>query len=102
MLSVFQVRSFLLSEWEFESVLSVFQVRSFLLSEQEFESVVQQADDKLELYENLLMDCKDAVNVVKEELRQDPVSPVTSRSAAGRSVGRRRLSNQSLVRRGSM
>ena len=52
----------------------VFQVRSFLLSEQEFGSAVEQADDKLELYESLLMDCKDAVNVVKEELRQDPVS----------------------------
>ena len=52
----------------------MFQVRSFLLSVQEFESAVQQADDKLELYETQLMDCKDAVNVVKEDLRQDPVS----------------------------
>ncbi|KAF0294445.1 Signal recognition particle subunit SRP68 [Amphibalanus amphitrite] len=47
-------------------------VRSFLLSVQEFESAVQQAEDKLDLYETQLMDCKDAVNVVKEELRQDP------------------------------
>ncbi|XP_037094102.1 signal recognition particle subunit SRP68-like [Pollicipes pollicipes] len=47
-------------------------VRAFLLNVQEFESAKEEADDKLELYESLLMDCKDAMNVVKDELRQDP------------------------------
>lgn len=51
-------------------------VRLFLLSEQELSESLNRAADqqtKITLIENLLMDCKDAIAVVKEELKGDAV-----------------------------
>ncbi|XP_019613949.1 PREDICTED: signal recognition particle subunit SRP68-like [Branchiostoma belcheri] len=51
------------------------QVRLFLLSYQESSTDLQAAPDtnsKLEVYEKLLMDCKDAMQVLRAELREDP------------------------------
>ncbi|XP_066263873.1 signal recognition particle subunit SRP68-like [Branchiostoma lanceolatum] len=51
------------------------QVRLFLLSYQESSTDLQAAPDtnsKLEVYEKLLMDCKDAMQVLRAEIREDP------------------------------
>ncbi|XP_078621495.1 signal recognition particle subunit SRP68-like [Branchiostoma floridae x Branchiostoma japonicum] len=53
------------------------QVRLFLLSYQESSTDLQAAPDtnsKLEVYEKLLMDCKDAMQVLRGELREDPLA----------------------------
>lgn len=52
-------------------------VRVFLLNLQEVEENLAQAEDldsKISVYESLLMDCKDALQVLREEIRADPVS----------------------------
>ncbi|XP_067006030.1 signal recognition particle subunit SRP68 [Anabrus simplex] len=49
-------------------------VRLFLLSEQELDAAVERAVDsaaKITLFENFLMDCKDAISAVKDELKSD-------------------------------
>lgn len=50
-------------------------VRLFLLSIQELDKSIEKAkslDGKIELIENILIDCKDAISAVKEEMKQDP------------------------------
>ncbi|XP_055913275.1 signal recognition particle subunit SRP68 [Eupeodes corollae] len=50
-------------------------VRLFLLSVQELDKSLEKAkspEAKIELIENTLMDCKDAITAVKEEIKQDP------------------------------
>ncbi|XP_067644307.1 signal recognition particle subunit SRP68 isoform X2 [Eurosta solidaginis] len=50
-------------------------VRLFLLSTQEVDKSLEktaQLDSKIELIERILMDCKDAIQAVKEEIKQDP------------------------------
>lgn len=50
-------------------------VRLFLLSAQELDKGLEKAskiDSKIELIERTLMDCKDAIQAVKEEIKQDP------------------------------
>lgn len=50
-------------------------VRLFLLSVQELNKSLEKSktpEAKIELIENLLMDCKDAITAVKEEIKQDP------------------------------
>ena len=52
-------------------------VRPFLAAEQELKESLERAADnqaKISLIENLLMDCKDAISAVKDELKNDPVS----------------------------
>jgi signal recognition particle subunit SRP68 len=51
-------------------------VRPFLAADQELKESLERAADnqaKISLIENLLMDCKDAVSAVKDELKNDPV-----------------------------
>ncbi|XP_055383774.1 signal recognition particle subunit SRP68 [Condylostylus longicornis] len=50
-------------------------VRLFLLSVQELDKSLEKAktlESKIELLENALMDCKDAIAAVKDEIKQDP------------------------------
>ena len=50
-------------------------VRMFLLSQQESDQELAKADqpeDKIEIYESLLLDCKDALQVLRDELLEDP------------------------------
>lgn len=50
-------------------------VRLFLLSVQDLDKSVEQAksaEAKIEIVENVLIDCKDAISAVKEEIKQDP------------------------------
>ena len=54
------------------------QVRAFLLSCQETESQLKKTDEDLEsrvsIYETLLMECKDALQIMRDELKADVVS----------------------------
>ncbi|XP_053694455.1 signal recognition particle subunit SRP68 [Sabethes cyaneus] len=50
-------------------------VRMFLLSIQELAKSIERAKGfpaKIELVENVLMDCKDAISAIKDEIKQDP------------------------------
>lgn len=50
-------------------------VRLFLLSIQDLDKSVEEAkspEAKIEIIENVLIDCKDAISAVKEEIKQDP------------------------------
>ena len=50
-------------------------VRMFLLSHQETDQELAKAEQpeaKIEIYESLLLDCKDALQVLREELLEDP------------------------------
>ena len=50
-------------------------VRRFLLSHQESDSELERADDaeaRCQVFESLLLECKDALQVLKEELVEDP------------------------------
>ena len=50
-------------------------VRMFLLSHQESDQELAKADQpeaKIEIYESLLLDCKDALQVLRDELLEDP------------------------------
>ncbi|KAH8235081.1 hypothetical protein KR032_008378 [Drosophila birchii] len=50
-------------------------VRLFLLSAQELDKSLAKAtkpDSKIELIERILMDCKDAIQAVRDEIKQDP------------------------------
>jgi signal recognition particle subunit SRP68 len=52
-------------------------VRSCLAADQELKESFERSMDnqaKIAVIENLLMDCKDAISLVKEELKNDPVS----------------------------
>lgn len=51
-------------------------VRLFLISEQELDKSLERAADdsaKITLIENLLMECKDAISALKEEMKLDQV-----------------------------
>ena len=50
-------------------------VRRFLLSHQESDSELERAEDaeaRCQVYESLLLECKDALQALKEELVEDP------------------------------
>lgn len=49
-------------------------VRMFLLREQEFKNELDEAnnEEKIEAYESLLLDCKDAIQVLRDDLIEDP------------------------------
>ena len=54
-------------------------VRSFILHAQQSARELDRAetlDSKLTLYDNLLMECKDALQAIKDELKGDTVSAV--------------------------
>lgn len=54
------------------------QVRAFLLTcqenEQQVSSEVTDSESKVSVYESLLMQCKDSLQIIREELKADPVS----------------------------
>lgn len=64
----------------FELELDVFpylQVRVFLLAEREIQSEVEAASDfdtKIAVFDRIIKDCVDVLQVIKEELKADPVS----------------------------
>lgn len=64
-------------EWRGRSVtVRPERARIFLLSERDTEASLKNAADipsRIEVLETLLMDCKDAIASVKEEMKQDPV-----------------------------
>lgn len=62
-------------EWRGRSVaVRSERVRVFLLAERALDaSLGQNVGDNIELLESHLMDCKDAIGTVKEEVKQDPV-----------------------------
>lgn len=50
-------------------------VRGFLLREQEFSAELSNAENyesKLEAFESLLMNCKDAIQLLRDDLIEDP------------------------------
>ena len=52
-------------------------VRAFLLSCQENEQQLAGTEDnerRVSIYESLLMECKDALQILRDELKADPVS----------------------------
>ena len=65
-------------EWRGHSIpVRPERVRGFLLSEQQMDNSLGRAADnaaKISLLETLLMDCKDAVAAVRDEMKNDPVS----------------------------
>lgn len=64
-------------EWRGRSVtVRPERARIFLLSERDTDQALKNAVDitaRIEVLETLLMDCKDAIAAVKEEMKQDPV-----------------------------
>lgn len=51
-------------------------VRPFLAADHELKESLERAADnqaKISLIENLLMDCKDAISAIKDDLKNDPV-----------------------------
>lgn len=57
-------------------------VRGFLLSQQQLDTSLARSADtasKITLLETLLMDCKDAIAAVRDELKADPVSECSVR-----------------------
>ncbi|XP_059616625.1 signal recognition particle subunit SRP68 [Phlebotomus argentipes] len=62
--------------------------RLFLLSVQDLEKSIEKAKSiqaKIEILETVIMDCKDAITAVKEEIKQDP--KLRASSAGGQIVG---------------
>ncbi|XP_053670208.1 signal recognition particle subunit SRP68 [Anopheles nili] len=70
------MEAFQMTEWRGRSVtVRPEKVRLFLLSIQELSKSIEKAKDfpaKIELLENVLLDCKDAIAAIKEEIKQDP------------------------------
>jgi len=59
-------------------------VRVFLLREQELkEELEEDANARMETYEGLLMDCKDAIQALREELNEDPAFRQRQQSGEG-------------------
>ncbi|CAB3371450.1 Hypothetical predicted protein [Cloeon dipterum] len=61
-------------------------VRPFLAADQELKEALDRAQDrqaKVTLIENLLMDCKDAIAAVKDELKNDPNFKIRCQSQSG-------------------
>ncbi|XP_076366392.1 signal recognition particle 68 [Tachypleus tridentatus] len=64
-------------------------VRVFLLNAQEVENEVKRAPDlttKIEVYERLLMECKDALQILRDELKSDQSFKTRSQAGDGSAV----------------
>jgi len=62
-------------------------VRRFLLSHQESDSELERAEDaeaRCQVYESLLLECKDALQALKEELVEDPEFRARQQAGEGR------------------
>uniref|UniRef100_A0A182LVI5 Signal recognition particle subunit SRP68 n=1 Tax=Anopheles culicifacies TaxID=139723 RepID=A0A182LVI5_9DIPT len=70
------MEAFQMTEWRGRSVtVRPEKVRLFLLSIQELNKSIEKAKDfpaKIEMLENVLLDCKDAIAAIKDEIKQDP------------------------------
>uniref|UniRef100_A0AAG5CNY2 Signal recognition particle subunit SRP68 n=1 Tax=Anopheles atroparvus TaxID=41427 RepID=A0AAG5CNY2_ANOAO len=70
------MEAFQMTEWRGRSVtVRPEKVRLFLLSIQELGKSIEKAKDfpaKIELLESVLLDCKDAIAAIKDEIKQDP------------------------------
>lgn len=70
------MEAFQTTEWRGRKVtVRPEKVRLFLLSIQDLEKSVEKAKEfqaKIEILENVLLDCKDAISAVKDEIKQDP------------------------------
>ncbi|KFB42638.1 AGAP002183-PA-like protein [Anopheles sinensis] len=79
------MEAFQMTEWRGRSVtVRPEKVRLFLLSIQELGKSIEKAKDfpaKIELLENVLLDCKDAIAAIKDEIKQDPKLRQTSTDA---------------------
>lgn len=70
------MEAFQTTEWRGRKVtVRAEKVRLFLLSIQDLNKSVEKAKEyqaKIEILENVLLDCKDAISAVKDEIKQDP------------------------------
>uniref|UniRef100_U5EUQ1 Signal recognition particle subunit SRP68 n=1 Tax=Corethrella appendiculata TaxID=1370023 RepID=U5EUQ1_9DIPT len=70
------MEAFQTTEWRGRKVtVRSEKVRLFLLSIQDLEKSVEKVKTfpaKIEILENVLLDCKDAISVIKDEIKQDP------------------------------
>ncbi|XP_001849893.2 signal recognition particle subunit SRP68 [Culex quinquefasciatus] len=70
------MEAFQTTEWRGRKVtVRPEKVRLFLLSIQDLANSIEKAKDypaKIELLENVLLDCKDAISAIKDEIKQDP------------------------------
>lgn len=77
-----QTEAFQTTEWRERKVtVRPQKVRLFLMSIQDLDSSVEKAKDeqnKINIIENALMDCKDAISALKDEIKQDPKLRVPS------------------------
>lgn len=78
------MEAFQTTEWRGRKVtVRPEKVRLFLLSIQDLTNSIEKAKDfpaKIELLENVLLDCKDAISAIKDEIKQDPKLRTTSDS----------------------
>ncbi|XP_019556275.2 signal recognition particle subunit SRP68 [Aedes albopictus] len=78
------MEAFQTTEWRGRKVtVRPEKVRLFLLSIQDLEKSIEKAKDypsKIELLENVLLDCKDAISAIKDEIKQDPKLRTSSES----------------------
>lgn len=76
------MEAFQTTEWRGRKVtVRPEKVRLFLLSIQDLANSIEKAKDypaKIELLENVLLDCKDAISAIKDEIKQDPKLRTTS------------------------
>ncbi|XP_058058297.1 signal recognition particle subunit SRP68 [Anopheles bellator] len=79
--------AFQMTEWRGRSVtVRPEKVRLFLLSIQDLSKSIEKAKDlpaKIELLETVLIDCKDSIVAIKEEIKQDPKLRPLDRSTEG-------------------
>ncbi|XP_052866032.1 signal recognition particle subunit SRP68 [Anopheles cruzii] len=79
--------AFQMTEWRGRSVtVRPEKVRLFLLSTQELGKSIEKAKDvpaKIELLETVLIDCKDSIAAIKEEIKSDPKLRPLERSTDG-------------------
>lgn len=71
-----QTEAFQTTEWRNRKVtVRPQKVRVFLLSIQDLEKSLERTkeyQDKIDIIENVLLDCKDAISALKDEIKQDP------------------------------
>lgn len=85
-----QTEAFQSTEWRGRNVtVRPQKVRVFLLSIQDLSSSIENAkqfQEKIDILENVLLDCKDAISALKDEIKQDPKLRVPPRDGQISSV----------------
>uniref|UniRef100_A0A182U418 Signal recognition particle subunit SRP68 n=1 Tax=Anopheles melas TaxID=34690 RepID=A0A182U418_9DIPT len=85
------MEAFQMMEWRGRSVtVRPEKVRLFLLSIQELGRSIEKAKDypaKIEMLESVLLDCKDAIAAIKDEIKQDPKLRQPAAGEAGGAAG---------------